>query len=82
MAGGDRREGGLQISEGLDAVDLAGLDQRGDAAPGDAAFVMAGEECILAIEGHCPFILPMSAKSGKFITVGIPISAGRSVSGG
>jgi hypothetical protein len=26
-------------------------------------------------DGHCPFILPMSAKSGKFIIVGIPISA-------
>lgn len=25
---------------------------RGDAAPGDAALVMAGEECVLAIEGN------------------------------
>jgi hypothetical protein len=26
-------------------------------------------------DGHCPFILPMSAKIGKFIIAGIPISA-------
>ena len=51
MAGGDRREGGLQIGKGLNAVDLAGLDQRGDAAPSNAAFVVTCEERILAIEG-------------------------------
>ena len=78
----DGGQGGAEICEGLDAVDLAGLDQRGDAAPGDAALIMASEERIFAIERHCPFILPMSAKSEKFTTVGIPISAGRSVSGG
>jgi hypothetical protein len=42
----------LEIGEELDAVDLAGLDQRGDAAPGDAAFVVAGKEGVLAIEGN------------------------------
>ena len=52
MAVGDGCQGGLEIGEGLDAVDLAGFDQRGDAAPGDAAFVMAGEERIFAIEGY------------------------------
>lgn len=51
MAVGDRGHGGLEISERLNAVDLAGLDQRGDAAPGGAAFVMPGKESILAIEG-------------------------------
>ncbi len=51
VAVGDRGQGCLEICEGLDAVDLAGFDQRGDAAPGDAAFVMASEEGILAIEG-------------------------------
>ena len=36
----DRCQGGLEIGEGLDAVDLAGFDERGDAAPSDAALVM------------------------------------------
>ena len=51
MAVGDRGQGGLEIGEGLDAVDFAGFDERGDAAPGDAAFVMPGEERVFAIEG-------------------------------
>jgi len=50
VAVGDRREGGLEVGEGLNVVDLAGADQRGDAAPGDAAFVVTGEERVLAIE--------------------------------
>lgn len=51
VAIGDGCQGGLEIGEGLDAVDFAGLDQRCDAAPGDAAFIVTGEECIFAIEG-------------------------------
>ena len=47
----DGREGRLEIGEGLNAVDFAGFDQRGDAAPGGTAFVMAGEERVFAIEG-------------------------------
>ena len=43
---------------------------------------MAGEQRILAIEGNCPFILPMSEKNEKSITDGIPILAEKSVSGG
>ena len=50
MAVGNRGQGSLEIGEGLDAVDLAGFDQRGDAAPADAAFIMAGEERVFAIE--------------------------------
>ena len=52
MAVGDGLQGCLEVGEGLDAVDLAGLDQRSDATPSDAAFVMACEECILALEGN------------------------------
>ena len=48
----DRCQGGLEIGEGLDIVDLAGFDQRCDAAPCDAAFVMTGEERIFPIEGN------------------------------
>ena len=50
MTVGDRGQGGLEIGEGLDSVDLAGLDQRGDATPGNAAFTVTGEEGILSIE--------------------------------
>lgn len=46
MAGGDCRERGLQVGKRLHAVDLAAVDQRGD-----AAFVVTGEERILPIEG-------------------------------
>ena len=52
MAVGDGCAGCLEIGEGLDGVDFAGLDQRGDAAPRDAAFIMAGEERVFAIEGY------------------------------
>ena len=35
----------------------------------------AVETAMDAYDSHCPFILPMSAKIGKFIIAGIPISA-------
>ena len=54
MAAGDGLEGRLEIGEGIDVVHLCGLDQRGDAAPGSASFVVTGEECVLAIEGQRP----------------------------
>lgn len=41
-----------QIGEGLHAIDLAGLDQRGDVAPGLASLVMTGEERILAVASN------------------------------
>lgn len=50
MAVGERGEGGLEVGEGLYAIDLAGLDERGDAAPGHAAFVVTGKEGILAVQ--------------------------------
>lgn len=49
MAVGEGCQGGLEIGEGFDAVDFAGLDQRRDAALVDAAFVVTGEESIFAI---------------------------------
>ena len=75
MAVGDRRQGGLEVGEGLDAVDFAGLNQRCDAAPSVAAFVVTGEERILAIEGQFPFILPMSSRFIVSIIDGMPILA-------
>ena len=52
VAVGDGCEGSFEIGEGLDAVDLAGFDQRGDAAPGDAAFVLTGFDGILQVDGY------------------------------
>ena len=52
MTVGDRCQRYLELGERFDAVDLAGLDQRGNSAPSDAAFVMAGKEGVLAIEGN------------------------------
>ena len=50
MSVGNRGQGCLEVGEGLDAIDLAGLDERGDAAPGDAAFVVTCKEGILAVQ--------------------------------
>ena len=47
MAIGNRGQGCLQVGEGLDAVDLGGFDQGGD-----AAFIVTSEERVLAIEGY------------------------------
>ena len=52
MAVGNRGQGCLEIGEWLDAVDFAGFDQRSDAAPGDATFIVTGEECVFAIKGY------------------------------
>ena len=64
-----------QIGVGFDAAQLTVFDQRGDDGPVVAAAVGAGEERVLAVESHSPFILPMSGRSWKSITNGIPISA-------
>lgn len=50
----DRCQGCLEIGEGFNAVDLAGLDQRCDATPSDAAFVVTSEECVLAVQSDRP----------------------------
>jgi transposase-like protein len=52
-----------QIGLRVDAGELAGLDERCDAGPILRALIMPGEERILAIENHHPFILPMSVRS-------------------
>ena len=49
MAASNGFEGGLEIGEGLDVVDFRGLNKRCDAAPGAAALVMAGEQCIFPV---------------------------------
>lgn len=44
----------LEIGVGVDPVELAGLDEGCDPAPGPAALIMAREERVLAIEGDGP----------------------------
>ena len=67
-----------QIGMGLDGSEFAGLDQRGDDGPVFRPGVVTGEDGVFAVQDHHPFILPMSAKSGKSTTVGILILARRS----
>ncbi|PXW74585.1 hypothetical protein BZA02_12313 [Ruegeria sp. P4] len=50
MSCGDGLEGGVEMGEGFNAVDLRSLDQRGDATPGTPALVMPCERRIFAIE--------------------------------
>jgi hypothetical protein len=50
VAACDGLKGCLEVGEGLDAVELAGFDERGDAAPCGSALVMLGEECVLATD--------------------------------
>ena len=75
------REHIAQVGVGFDAVEFAGLDQRADDCPSIAATVAPGKEMVLAPERHHPFILPMSGRSWKFNTAGIPILAATSASG-
>lgn len=75
MTCSDGFEGGLEVGEGLGAVDLCCGDERSDTAPGATAFIMAGEEGVLSRQGQFPFILPMSGKFTGFIIDGMPILA-------
>ena len=50
MPGGDLLQRALEPGVGLDAVHLAGLDERADAAPGAGALVVAREQRIFRRE--------------------------------
>ena len=54
VAVGDRLEGGFEIGERFDTVDLSGLDQRCDAPPGFVALVMPGEERVFPVQSNRP----------------------------
>lgn len=43
-----------QIALRINGVEFAGLNERGDGGPVFGSGVMAGEECILPIEGYRP----------------------------
>lgn len=70
-----------QVGVGLDAVHLARFNQRTECRPPLSTEIRTREEMILSSESHHPFILPMSGRSWKSITAGIPILAARSSSG-
>ena len=42
----------MKVGEGLDAIDLCCGDERSDAAPGMATFIMTGEESVLSRQGE------------------------------
>ena len=56
-----------EIGFGIDVVEFAGLDERGEDRPMLAAAVGAGEQCILSIEGE--------RTDGAFDDVGIDLDA-------
>ena len=66
----------------IDIVKTGGLDQRVKHGGALSTAIGAAEQPCLAPKGHRPFILPMSAKSGKFTIFGIPILGGKSAFGG
>lgn len=79
---GDARENVGEPGLRINVVELRCGDEaehEGGALP---AAVRTGEEPRFSAQGHRPFILPMSAKSGKFTILGTPISGGKSVYGG
>ena len=61
-----------QIHLRVDAAELAGLDQRGDAGPVLRALIMPGKECILSVENNLAVILPMSGRTSPSTIAGIP----------
>lgn len=67
---------------GIDVVEATGLDQRVRDRRPLATAIGAAKQPRLAPERHRPFILPMSAKSGKFTILGIPISGKKLPYGG
>ena len=52
MACGDGFERVAQVGVGIDAIQLAGLDQGRDPCPAGAAFVVTAKECVLPVQGE------------------------------
>ena len=48
--GGEFIEDVAEIGEGLDAIEFAGLDERGDDCPMLAATIGSGEQSVLAVQ--------------------------------
>lgn len=66
---------GGQMGWRINRIELASLNERGDGRPVLRSRVISGKECVLAIEGNAPFILPMSAMKSRFTIAGIRILA-------
>ena len=60
----------MEVALGVEAVELGGLDEGEDPGGACTTLVRAREEPVLAAEGDCPVILPMSGKKLS-ITAGI-----------
>ena len=61
----------------VDVVESGGADERIHGCRSLPAAIRAGEQPGFPVEGHHPFILPMSVKSWKSITRGTPVSGAR-----
>ena len=66
-----------EVGEGLDIVELCGLDEGVDGGPTGAAAVRASKQMVLAAERYLPFIPPMSGKSWESIIDGTRILVAR-----
>ena len=47
-------KGGLEPGVSFDAVQVPGLDERGDPGPDGSAFIVDGEQCVFAIQSNRP----------------------------
>lgn len=66
----------------VNVVETASRDGGGYGGGSIGPTLETGEGPVSTPEGLCPFILPISVRNWKFITVGIPILAARPVCGG
>ena len=54
----------------IDAMQFAGLDQRGEHRPVLRPFIRTGEECVFSVESNHPVILPILGRKLKFTIPG------------
>lgn len=59
----DGFECGLEVGEGLDAIDLCCGDEQCDAAPGPAAFIMTGERAFFLVRATGRIRFPTAMES-------------------
>src|SRR5438105_4780885 len=81
MTGDDPGEHVAQVGFRIDAIHLAGLDERSNDGPMFTTPIRSCKKMILPAKCHRPFILPMSGKSWKSITGGTRTLATRSAYG-
>ena len=67
---------GFEVVERVGVVKFAGADEGCKKTPVFAAFIMTGEQCVLAIESRPLVILPISGVKPSSITAGIRFTAG------